>query len=427
MAGQSDDTQARGSWLRQQREYMGLTQAELAERAGLATRTISNLESDRIRRPHPRSLRMVAAALGLSDDARSELQARFKRRKLSADESSGGGFQALAVPRQLPAAVTPFVGRPAELASLTGWLDQTRPGSAGPALFLISGMAGVGKTTLALHWAHQVASQFPDGQLHLNLGGPGQLGQSANQKEALAEALLALGITPLRIPAGLADQARLFRGLVARRRMLISIDNAKDAAQVAPLLPGPARCTVVVTSRTQLVELAMNDGARLLRLQVPEPAEAVRLLSVRLGADKVLAEPQAVRELVELCGSLPLALVIVAARVTLSGWPLAAHVSELADPRQRLSVLDLGDSSADVRSAFSWSGQQLSASAASMLRLLASQPGPDYGAQAVASLAGVPLKLAQSALSELTLASLITEHPPGRYTVHNLVKLYAAE
>ncbi len=190
MSGDRGGAESAGSWLRQLRESEGLTQEELAGLAGLAMRTISNLESDRVRRPHPRSLRMVADALGLSESASSDLRARFRRRAGAGTrgepEQCSPEATPVAIPAQLPPAVALFAGQEAELARLDQWLEETRTDAVGSAVFTISGMAGVGKTALALYWAHRVASEFPDGQLHVSLGGYGEAGQPADADEGLS-------------------------------------------------------------------------------------------------------------------------------------------------------------------------------------------------------------------------------------------------
>jgi transcriptional regulator with XRE-family HTH domain len=433
MSEDRDGAESPGVWLRRRRESAGLTQEELAERSGLATRTISNLESDRIRRPHPRSLQAVVTALGLSVRASAELQARFWRqddggagRSCLADEREPAGAAA-AVPQQLPSTVPLFVGRSAEFARLERWLDKVRNDAERPAIFGIAGMAGVGKTALALHWAHRVASEFPDGQLHVSLGGYRQVGQPTGVAEALGGLLVALGVAPSEVPATLEDRSARCRRLVAGRRMLIVIDDAEDAAQVRALGPGIPGCVVVVTSRRQLTDQAVNDGARLLTLDVLTAAEAAALLSARLGPGRVLAEPEAVRELIAVCGRLPLALVIVAARIAVSGCLLSVLATQLADARHRLDALDLGESIANLRSVLSGSCQQLSIDGADLLRLLALHPEPEFGVRAAAGLAGIPAPLAQATLSELARASVITERRPGRYRMHDLLKLYVAE
>lgn len=395
-------------------------------------RTVSNLESQRIRRPHPSSLQKLADALGLSARASAELRTRFQPGNGSragqhhppdTSESRPDGGPA-AVPRQLPPTVPSFVGRSAEFAQLDRWLAEARRQLASPAIFGIGGMAGVGKTALALCWAHRVASEFPDGQLYVTLGSHAQAGQtrqagrSADAAEALGGILIALGTAPERVPATSEARSELYRRLAADRRLLIVIDNAQDAAQVRALSPGVAGCMVVMTSRMQLTELATTDGAKLVNLDVLDASEGAQLLSARVSTDRARDEPQAVRELVALCGGLPLALVIVAARAATSGRRLSLIAAQLSDARQRLDALDLGDSITDIRSVFAWSCQQISSDATALLRMMASLPGPDFVATAASADAG---------LRELARASLITEHRPGRFRLHDLLRLYVAE
>jgi transcriptional regulator with XRE-family HTH domain len=417
-----DGAEPPGLWLRRRRESAGLTQEELAEQAGLATRTVRNLESHRIRRPHSRSLQKLAGALGLSSRASDELLARFRLGLVDETVRHQPAGAPAAVPRQLPSTVPSFVGRSAEIAQLDQWLAEARRAASGPAIFGIGGMAGVGKTALVLCWAHRVAGEFPDGQLYVALGGHDHVGQSADAAEALGGILLALGTAPGRMPATLAGRSELYRELVAGRRMLIVIDNAMDAEQVRALTPGPgpASCMVVMTSRMQLAELAITDDARLVSLDVLNPAEAAQLLSARLSADRARDEPRAVQEVVALCGRLPLALVIVAARAAISGWRLSLIAAQLADASRRLDALDLGDSVTSMRSVFSWSCQQLSPDATRLLRLLALLPGPDFAATAAVT-------ATHPSFHELARASLITEHQPGRYQLHDLLRLYVAE
>jgi tetratricopeptide (TPR) repeat protein/transcriptional regulator with XRE-family HTH domain len=414
-------------WLRRQREAAGLTQEELAERCGLSVRAIRDLERG-IRRPHPRSIRLLTGALGLPKTAGDELIVRYRAghgQAVAPDSLPGPAV----LPRELPAAVANFAGRAAELARLDGWLEQTSGYGAGPAVVIsaIGGMAGVGKTTLALRWAHQVAGRFPDGQLYVNLRGYESSGPPADAGAVVRRFLDALGVARERIPADSDGQAGLYRSLLAGKRMLIVADNARDAAQVRPLLPGTPGSLVLVTSRGQLSGLAAADGARVLQLDVLSGPEAAELLGARLGASRVAAEPAAVAELIRLCGQLPLALAITAARAAASAGPLAAVAAELAGQGERLDALGLGDATTDVRAVFSWSCRQLSTGAARMFRLLGLHPGPDIGAPAAASLAAVPPRAARAALRELAEASLITERVPGRYALHDLLRVYAAE
>jgi hypothetical protein len=336
------------------------------------------------------------------------------------------------VPRQLPAAVPHFTGRAGELAALSRLLEPPAGASeaSGGAVVIsaIGGTAGIGKTALAVHWAHRVARRFPDGQLHVNLRGFDPSGSPVEPGEAVRGFLDALGIAAERIPATPEAQAALLRSLLTDRQMLIVLDNARDAQQVRPLLPGSPGCLVLVTSRNQLTGLAVAEGARLLMLDVLPDTEARELLARRLGARRASAEPGAVAELAGLCARLPLALSVVAARAgARPGFSLAALAAELRDARGRLDVLDTGEAATSVRAVFSWSYASLSARAARMFRLLGLHPGPDLTVPAAASLAGVPVQQARDTLAELTGAHLLAEHLPGRLACHDLLRVYAAE
>jgi hypothetical protein len=331
------------------------------------------------------------------------------------------------VPRQLPPAVPRFAGRGAEMAALTGLLERA-PGAAGTvAISAIDGTAGIGKTALAVHWAHQVADRFPDGQLYVNLRGFGPADPMAPE-EGLRAFLDALQVPAGQVPATEAGQQGLYRSLLARKRMLIVLDNARDPGQVRPLLPGVPGCMVLVTSRNQLTGLAAAEGAHLLTLDILTGTEAHELLADRIGAARLTAEPDSAAELIRLCARLPLALAITAARA--GAHPrrtLAALAAELRDARNRLDTLATGEQATDVRAVFSWSYNSLRAPAARMFRLLGLHPGPDITVPAAASLAGLPRGPASAALAELAGANLVTEHAPGRYAVHDLLHVYAAE
>jgi tetratricopeptide (TPR) repeat protein len=333
------------------------------------------------------------------------------------------------VPRQLPAAVADFTGRAAQLTALTRMLDQARAGRPGTVVIsAIGGTAGVGKTALALHWAHQVAARFGDGQLHMNLRGFDPSGTPVAPAEALRVFLDALGVPPKRIPPSLQAQAGLYRSLLAGRRMLIMLDNARDEQQVRPLLPASPGSLVLVTSRSQLGGLAAVDGAQMITLDVLSHAEAVHMLTARLGATRATVEPEALNEIVGLCARLPLALAVAAARAAAQpSFPLAVLARELADSAARLDLLDGGDPAASVRAVFSWSTRQLTSGAARMFRLLGVHPGPDITIAAAASLAGIAEAEAGRLLRELTRFYLIAEHVPGRFSFHDLLRAYAAE
>ena len=330
-----------------------------------------------------------------------------------------------AVPAQLPADVGYFTGREAQLSALTA-LAQ----GAGSAVVItaIAGTAGIGKTALAVHWAHQATASFPDGQLYVNLRGFDPVAPPLPPEAAIRGFLDALAIQPARIPADPTAQAALYRSLLAGRRVLVLLDNARDPAQVRPLLPGSPGCLVLVTSRSQLTGFVAVDGARSLPLDLLTPGEARDLLARRLGVDRVTAEPEAAEELTALCARLPLALNITAARAAARpAFPLTAFAAQLREARGRLTALDTGDAPADIRAVFSWSYRALSPDAARTFRLLGIHPGPDATAPATASLTAASPGQASAALDELAAAHLLTEHSPGRYAFHDLLRAYAAE
>jgi len=343
--------------------------------------------------------------------------------------AAGGLDAARVVPRQLPAAVARFAGRSDEQGVLAGLAEQVADGAGGTVVIsAIGGMAGVGKTALAVLFAHRVAGLFPDGQLYADLRGFGPSGDPVPPARVMRGFLDALGVAPQTVPADVDAQAGLYRSVLAGRRMLVVLDNARDAAQVRPLLPGSAGCLVLVTSRSQLAGLAAVEGARLLPLGLLTEQEARELLAGRLGAGRVEAESEAVTELIRLCARLPLALAITAARAAARpDQPLAALAAELRTDGEPLDALDAGEPAASVRTVFSWSYEQLSPSAARLFRLLGIHPGPDISAPAAASLAGAELAQARYLLAELGRAHMIAEHAPGRYAFHDLLRAYAAE
>jgi DNA-binding SARP family transcriptional activator/Tfp pilus assembly protein PilF len=333
-----------------------------------------------------------------------------------------------AVPRQLPPAVPGFTGRSAELKVLTGLLDQA--GEQVPGTMVISaigGTAGVGKTALAVHWAHQVAGRFPDGQLYVNLRGYDP-GQPMPAGDALAGLLRSLGLHGQDIPPEQDERAARYRSLLAGKRMLVILDNAGSANQVRPLLPGMPACTVVVTSRDALAGLVARDGATRLDLDVLSQQDAVALLRALIGA-RVDAEPGAAAELARQCCRLPLAL-RVAAELAAGhpAVPLAALTAELADLRTRLNLLTAGgDPRTEVRAVFSWSYRYLDAEDARTFRLLGLHPGPDLDPYAAAALVGTTVPQARQALDVLARAYLVQPAAPGRYGMHDLLRGYARE
>ena len=339
---------------------------------------------------------------------------------------------AVPIPAQLPPAVPTFAGRCTELASLDAILAATaracEAGVAAVVISAVSGTAGVGKTALAVHWAHRVASQFPDGQLYVNLRGFDPYGPALDEAEAVRGFLDAFGVPVERIPAGLPAQAALYRSLLADKRVLVVLDNARDAEQVRPLLPGSPGCLAVVTSRNHLGGLVATEGAYPLTLDLFTIAEARDVLARRLGADRVISEPGATDDIITSCARLPLALVIAAARAAAHpSFPLTALAAELREASAALNAFPSGDAATDIRAVFSWSHRTLSTGAARLFRLLGLHPGPDISASAAASLVGIAREQASTLLTELACAHLLTEHAPGRYTFHDLLRAYAAE
>jgi DNA-binding SARP family transcriptional activator/tetratricopeptide (TPR) repeat protein len=339
-----------------------------------------------------------------------------------------GRAGAAAVPRQLPAAVGCFTGRDAELAALAGLLDG-QPGARPPAMVIsaIGGTAGVGKTALAVHWAHQVAARFPDGQLYVNLRGYDP-GQPLSAADALAGFLRALGVAAPAVPVAVGERAALFRSLLAGRRVLVVLDNASEVEQVRPLLPGTTSCAALVTSRDSLAGLVAREGARRLDLDLLDPAAAVSLLRALIGA-RVDADPRAAARLAAECGRLPLALRVAAELAAARpGVPLAGLADDLADQQRRLDLLDAGgDPCSAVRTVFSWSYRHLDADSARAFRLLSLHPGSDFDAYAAAALTGAALPRAGQLIDRLVRAHLIQRAGPGRYGLHDLLRVYARQ
>jgi DNA-binding SARP family transcriptional activator len=333
------------------------------------------------------------------------------------------------VPRQLPAPPRSFIGRAGELAALDALLDPgPRNASTTVVVSAVSGTAGVGKTALAVFWAHRVAERFEDGQLYVNLRGFDPSGSVMSASEAVRGFLDALGVAPERVPSTLDAQVGLYRSLVAGRRMLVVLDNARDAEHVRPLLPGTPGCLVVVTSRNELTGLLASDGAHPITLELLTSAEAHDLLAHRLGRGRLAAEPAAAAEIISRCARLPLALTIVTARAaTHPGFPLAVFAEELRNTGTALDALADTDPRMNVRAVFSWSFHTLSDPAARLFQLLGLQPGPDVAAPAAASLAALPTAHARTVLAELAGAHLMAEDRPGRFTLHDLLRAYAIE
>jgi tetratricopeptide (TPR) repeat protein/transcriptional regulator with XRE-family HTH domain len=412
MPAEGTTSDAAGSWLRRQREASGLTQEELAARSGLSVRAISDLERGRTRRPYPRTIRLLTEALRVPGNAAGHGQ--------HADRA--------AVPRQLPAVVRHFAGREREIGALYALLDDAGQAPGPVVISALSGTAGIGKTTLAVHWAHHVADRFPDGQLYVNLRGFDPTGTVVTPGAAVRRFLDALDVPAQRIPADLDAQAALYRTLLANRRVLVVLDNARDADQIRPLLPASGGCLALITSRNQLTPLIATEDAHLITLGLLSADEALALLTQRLGRERVDAEPEATAAIIARCARLPLALAIVAAHAAAHPRrPLRTLADALADAGTGLDTLSAGDPSTDVRTVFSWSYRALTPGAARLFRLLGLQPGPDVSTAAAASLAAIPPDRVQPLLTELTQANLIAEPAADRYALHDLLHAYAAD
>lgn len=370
----------------------------------------------------------------LATAARRRAGAPLEQRPLTAMVSSR--WWPTPVPRQLPLTVPDFVGRVEQLALLDALLPDTdtrnRRGSTdGPGAVVISavdGSGGVGKTTLAVHWARRVEHQFPDGTLFVNLRGYGP-GEPMSPGEALDGLLGALGVPGEAIPTSIDAQAGLYRSMLAARRLLIVLDNANTSGQVRPLLPASPGCLVIVTSRASLTGLVIATAARRVTLDLMNPREALDLLHGLIGAARVDAEPAAVNDLMRLCARLPLALRIVAAQAAEhTAAPLADLVVELADDRHRLDLLSRSeDEEFSVRAVFDGSYRRLSIEQGRLFRLLGLHPGPDIGLHAVAALAGVDLLMARRLMTALAAAHLIEPAGHDRYRLHDLLRAYAAD
>ena len=341
------------------------------------------------------------------------------------DEGPAEGLPAV-VPAQLPHDTAGFVGREPELARMRSSMDPADAAASGEAarVQVISGLAGVGKTALALRFAHEIAHRF-DGQLFVNLSGFGPL-HPKPATEVLEGFLRALGVRD--IPPDLSERAGLFRSLLATRNMLIVLDNAADSAQIRPLLPGAPGSLVIVTSRNRLPGLVARDGAIPVLLDVLPEAAAADLLAQTVGPARVASESAETTELVRLGGSLPLALRLIAERAVHQPCSTLGDLAgELADAGGRLDILAAEDDDTVIRTAFSWSYRALSDEHARAFRLLVLGTGPDLSTPAAAALLGTTVRHTRRILHSLTNAHLIEQPAHDRYRFHDLVRIYATE
>ncbi|TMM38894.1 MAG: tetratricopeptide repeat protein [Actinobacteria bacterium] len=409
-----------GQVVRSHRRRLGLTQEDLAGKTGLSVPSIGKIEAGRVAAPRQSTVRVLADAFGLSGPERNRFHA-------AAADQGGEEPVGRSVPSQLPTDVSGFTGRERELRELDGLLALAKEPERPVVIAAVSGTAGVGKSALVVRWAHHVRKAFPDGQLYVNLRGFHPDGLLLEPAEAIRDFLDALVVPPQRIPTGLSAQAALYRSLLANRRILVVLDNARDAEQVRPLLPGSSQCLVLVTSRNQLTPLVAAHGAHPITLDILPVEDARKLLAQRLGDDRVATEPDATTDMITACAQLPLALSIAAARARHTRFPLATLAAELGEAGQRLDALDAGDEASQVRAVLSWSYAALTTQAARLFRLLGLHPGPDVSTAAAASLAGRPVPVTRRLLTELVRASLLTEHAPGRYAFHDLLRVYAGD
>ncbi|MEU5943646.1 BTAD domain-containing putative transcriptional regulator [Micromonospora sp. NPDC047548] len=330
-----------------------------------------------------------------------------------------------AVPSQLPFGVHGFIGRVEEIEQLNRYADTVTEAAV---IVGLSGTAGVGKTALAVHWGHQAGHRFPDGCLYVNLNGYGPPEDAETPEEALRVLLDGLGVPPRRLPVGLDARAALYRTVIAGRRVLVVLDNARDAAQVRPLLPAAPGCLALVTSRSSLTGLVAVEGAMSLPLDTLGRDEARVLLTARLGRSRVALESAAVEEIIDGCAGLPLALAITAARAAVAPRRSLAVVARgLTQGARRLDSLASADATIDIRAVFSWSYRLLRRQTARLFRLLGLHTGGSVSAAVAASLAGDRLEEVAAALDELVEVNLLIEVEPGRYAFHDLLRAFSRE
>ena len=412
--------------LRQLRAEARLTQEELAEAAGVSPRTVSDLERGINRTAHKDTAVLLADALGLAGPVRGLFVAAARGRVPAGDVlAAGGGITpgafAASATRALPRDTTAFTGRRAELDQLTGTLTAMAANGGVVGIHAIDGMAGIGKTTFAVHAAHKLAAGFPDGQFFLPLHAH-TLGQRpVEPTEALASLLLTAGLAAPQVPPGLQARAARWRDLVAGKKILLLLDDAAGHEQVRPLLPGTAGSLVLVTSRRRLTAL---EDAAVITLDTLSPAEAGTLLARLAARPGVRAGDAAVGQITQLCGYLPLAVGMLAGQLRhRPAWPASRLAGELAAARDRLALMRAENLS--VAAAFSLSYADLTTTQQRMFRRLGLVPGPDFDARAAAALDDTGLEEACRGLDALYDQHLITEPAPGRYQLHDLLREHA--
>jgi len=402
-----------GGLLRQYRIEAGLTHEELAEKASVAVRTISDLERGVSLAPRKETVQGLAAALKLPGPAKAEFEAAARGRQAAAADAAAS--------RTLPRDLSSFTGRESEVQWLLDATAEAAQAGGMVTIYAIAGMAGVGKTALAVHAAHAMTDRFPDGQLFVDLRGYTDGLEPLSAEQALSVLLRSLGVPDQLIPEDSAERAAYYRSRLAGTRTLIILDNALGTAQVKPLLPGTAGCVVMVTSRRSLRGL---DDARALTLDVLPPEAAVALFRLVAGPQRVAADDPALTDIIKMCGQLPLAIRIAAARLAYrSALSPADLVSQLRHEHSRLRPLQ--DEDRNVAAVFALSYRNLPAAEQHLFRYLGLIPGPDFDIYAAASVAGIPADEADELLDSLLDHNLIAQRNQGRYRFHDLVRVYA--
>ncbi|GAA1552146.1 XRE family transcriptional regulator [Kribbella hippodromi] len=403
------------------RQRSGLTQEELAEQAALSVRSLRDLESGRVTKPRTRSIRLIAEALALTDDETRQLLALLADGALPESPLAAPSATAPRI-SQLPADISNFTGRFSALRDLDDLLIESQTGQTA----LISAIGGTGKTALAVHWAHGAAPRFPDGQLYIDLRGFDPEQEPLGPVEALGRLLSGLGVPPAEQPATLDERAARFRSELAGLRLLVILDNAASAAQVRPLLPGSATCRTIVTSRDRLPGLIARDGAVPIQLEALSESEAGELLRGMIGDTRVDADRPATADIIALCGQLPLAVRVVGANLALMpGQTLRAAADALAAV-DRLEGLSLpGDPAASVLPAFELSYRPLPDELKVLFGRLGLLPGATFGIGVIASAMSTSADVVVPQLQRLVSLNLVQSVNEERFTMHDLVKLFA--
>ena len=404
-----------GALLRQLRKDSGLTLEDLAARARVAVRTISDLELGKAKSPRESTVSRLAWGLRLEDPVKARFEAVARGRPIT---DGLPAITATAPPQTLPRDIASFTGRVPELAQLT---DEAAGNGGVVSIYAIGGMAGVGKTTLAVHAAHQLANRYPDGQVLLPLHGhtPGQ--RPVAPADALASLLQSVGVDAGQIPSGVGARARLWRHWLAGKRLLLVLDDAVDSDQVRPLLPGVGESLVLITSRRRLSAL---EDAHTISLDTLSTAEAGELFAQLVDQPNVNSDDDAVRQITQMCSRLPLALGMLARQLHHHPtWTVAERAADLAVARDRLELMRAENLS--VAAAFDTSYRDLTTQQQKMFRRLGLHPGPSVDAYAAAALYGADYDTARQHLEALYDHYLLTELAHGRYRLHDLIRQHA--